>query len=739
MEPARWRTIKSVFMAALDLSPDDRGEYLRTALADRAEDQAEVLKLLQSADGQQSFLESPLGQPQAFDSGMIGKTVGEFRIVRLIGMGGMGAVYEAEQAQPKRRVAVKLLRPGLFSSATLQRLSREAAILGRLQHPGIAQVYSAGTIPTEYGQQPWFAMEYVAGVTLNEFTTQHTLETADKIELLVRLCGAVQHAHERGVIHRDLKPANILLVSPGETGTLRLDGQTPQIKVLDFGVARVSDEDGQKSLATMTGELVGTPGYMSPEQLLGNPAFIDARADVYALGVIGFELLAGQAPFERGSKSIVEFARLVEQNEPKRLGQCNKILRGDLEVIFNKALERDVDRRYASVAELAGDLHRFATHQPILARPPSSVYRTRKFLRRHRFLVGGVVTTVLALLAGIILVAREAQRANAAARESAYESSKATAINNFITNDFLMKFLVAEARGEESTRAAIQHVDQAVANIDQQFIGQPSAEAAVRNEIGTIYYNLRAYDKAEREYLLARQLWESQLGSDHADTLKTLNNLGQALTGQGRHEEAQHFFQIALAGRRKTLGPEHPATIGTTNNLAMCLFSIGQIDEAESMLRDGLRLATADRTDIQKERMSLLSNLGTVLIRKNEIDQAAEMHETVYRESLQTFGWDHVFTWQAATRYAQTLHRGRRDAEAELILNQVLTNVERIGETHVEAITTRRVLARVLQRLNRPQEAIQQLELARQAAQQAPTSNPDLISRIEREIIALQK
>ncbi len=529
------------------------------------------------------------------------------------------------------------------------------------------------------------------------------------------------------------------MVSRDAYGRCSNQEQSPQVKILDFGVARIVDDDCHSTNATQTGELIGTPGYMSPEQLLGNSHYIDARADVYALGVIGFELLSGQIPYERGTKSIVEFARLVERNEPKSLGQIDAKLRGDLEVIFQKTLERDVDRRYSSVAEFAEDLQRFTTHQPILARPASRIDRFRKFLRRHRVMVSGVTATALALLTGVTMVACEAQRANIAAREAGYEITKATAINGFITNDFLMKLLVSVSRGEESTAQVLLHVDQAAASINQQFSDQPLSEAAVRNELGTIYYNLRAYDKAEREFSIARTLWQSQLGADHADTLKCMNNLGQAMLGMGRHEEAQSFFRLALAGRRSVLGSDHPATIATQIGLAMSLFSSGRIDEAEAMLRDGLQMAAVQGSEYQKLRMSLRHNLGAVLIQKNKIDQAAELHQMVYRESMETYGWDHVLTWQAATRYAQTLHRGSNNAEAVLILHRVLANIERIGETHVETITARRVFARILHKQNRIADAIHQLELALKAARQAPTPNAELIAKIDKELRAFQK
>ncbi|HMO16337.1 MAG TPA: serine/threonine-protein kinase [Pirellulaceae bacterium] len=739
MDVERWRKIKAVFLKALQLPSTEVHDYLRKALSNDDEGQSEVLRLLKSHDANDLFLESPIAQRQVKQSSIIGSTVGEYHILRLIGAGGMGAVYEAQQTNPRRRVAVKLLRPGLYSPATLQRLSRESEILGRLQHPGIAQVYSAGSLETEFGPQPWFAMEYVEGLSLREFTQQNSLGIDEKIDLLQQLCRAVKHAHDRGVIHRDLKPANILVISRRANDVRHAIDHSPLIKILDFGVARVVDDEFVVGNATQTGELVGTPGYISPEQLLGKTQIIDARADVYSLGVIGFELLTGQRPYEHGTKSIVEFARFVEQHEPKRLGQIDIKLRGDLDAIIGKSLERDVERRYSSVADLSDDLQRFVEHQPILARPASRAYRLRKFLRRHRVLVGGVMATFLALLSGFALVAREAQRANAAARESAYESAKATAINEFITNDFLMKLLVAGTDGDKTTDQVLQQVDQAAATITQQFIDQPLAEAAVRNEVGTIYYNLRAYDKAEQEFSRARQLWQAQLGPDHPDTLKTVNNLGQALTGLGRHAEARQLFQIALSGRRSVLGSAHTATLSTQIGLAMSLFSDGQSDEAEAMLQEGLQLVQSQGPEYQKLRMSLMHNLGTILIQKNEIEQATELHQAVFRESVATYGWDHVLTWQAATRYAQTLHRGAKNIEAEVILDQVLSNVQHIGETHVEAITTRRVLARVLIKLNRIPEAIAQLELALQAAKQAPTPNAELVSRIERELRSIQK
>ncbi len=309
-------------------------------------------------------------------------------ILGLLGEGGMGTVYEAEQDSPRRPVALKVVRPGLASPALLKRFTHEAQILGRLHHPGIAQVYEAGLADDG---QPFFAMEFIRGLPLDEYANRHGLDLAARVGLVARVCDAVQHAHDQGVIHRDLKPANILVE---ETG---------QPKVLDFGVARATDADLLTAAGlTRTGQLLGTPNYMSPEQVTADPAAIDHRADVYALGVILFELAAHRLPYRLEDRPLAEAARLILEQDPPRLGSIDPELRGDVETIVAKALEKDPARRYPSAADLAADLRRWLAHEPILARPPSALYHLRKFARRHTGLVGGVVATGVALVLGLV-------------------------------------------------------------------------------------------------------------------------------------------------------------------------------------------------------------------------------------------------------------------------------------------------------------------------------------------------
>ncbi|MCK6459438.1 MAG: serine/threonine protein kinase, partial [Planctomycetes bacterium] len=319
--------------------------------------------------------EADAGLPHAF---------GEFRIVRRIASGGMGVVYEAEQAHPRRSVALKVLHPGAASEEGRRRFGREAEILARLQHPGIAQVHVFGTVPAADGDSPFLAMELIHGVPLNAFA--RGLDTRRRLELLAKVCDAVAHAHANGVIHRDLKPSNILVTAAGEP------------KVLDFGVARLIDAD--TALRTRTGQVIGTLAYMSPEQATGDLDRVDTRSDVYALGVLGYEVLCGRLPHEIGSGALADAIRRIAEEEPPEPSSLDRGLRGDVSLILRKALAKEPARRYDGAAALAEDIRRHLRDEPIVARAPTATYQIRKFVRRHRALVGGVAATIAALVVG---------------------------------------------------------------------------------------------------------------------------------------------------------------------------------------------------------------------------------------------------------------------------------------------------------------------------------------------------
>ncbi len=312
-------------------------------------------------------------------------SIGRYRIIRLLGEGGMGAVYEAEQDQPRRLVALKVIRAAWASPEMLRRFEQESQTLGRLHHPGIAQIYEAGSADAGFGVQPFFAMELIHGKPLVEYADEHKLNTRQRLELMIQVCEAVHHAHQRGIIHRDLKPGNILV---DETG---------QPKILDFGLARATDSDAQATRQTDIGQLLGTLAYMSPEQVLADPLALDIRSDVYALGVILYELLAGKMPYTL-SRQLHEAVRTIQQTDPAPLSSVSKMYRGDIETIVAMALEKDKNRRYASAAALAGDIRRYLDDQPITAKPASASYQLHKFARRHKALVAGVGAVFVVLL-----------------------------------------------------------------------------------------------------------------------------------------------------------------------------------------------------------------------------------------------------------------------------------------------------------------------------------------------------
>ncbi|HLO39590.1 MAG TPA: serine/threonine-protein kinase, partial [Phycisphaerales bacterium] len=371
-----------LFESVVDLPAAAREDALRRAGSEDAELERLVRGLIASDESERSFLSTPAmerhieglttsdGVSRAREAAGEERTpskVGRYEIVRLIGEGGMGAVYEAMQDNPRRPVAVKVIRAGLVGRQVLSRFKREAELLGRLHHPGIAAVYDAGTadITTERGvlvDQPFYAMELVRGRPLLQYCLEERLDTRGRMQLLAQVCDAVQHAHERGIVHRDLKPGNVLVENGG------------QPKVLDFGIARAA-ADESFTQQTQTGQILGTVPYMSPEQVAGEHASVNARSDVYALGVIMFELLAGRLPYDLRDKPIAEAARIIRDHEPTRLSSARTSLRGDLDTIVSKALEKNPARRYQSAAELGDDLRRFLGDQPITARPASSLYQ----------------------------------------------------------------------------------------------------------------------------------------------------------------------------------------------------------------------------------------------------------------------------------------------------------------------------------------------------------------------------
>jgi WD40 repeat protein/predicted Ser/Thr protein kinase len=418
------QTVKALFLQALDLVPERRSAFLDEQCAGDAELRAAVEELLRfdaKAQSTPDFLRSPAAEARAIltpAERAVPESIGRYRIVRRLGEGGMGTVYEAVEDDPPRTVALKVMRQGFDSTELRKRFAREGRFLGRLDHAGIAEVYDAGA--TEDGQL-YLAMEFIRGLPLGEHAKLRGLTPPARLELVARVCDAVEHAHEQGIVHRDLKPANILVDDSG------------QPKVLDFGVARATDGGLVGSSAhTRPGQLIGTVGYMSPEQVAGDPGAVDVRSDVYSLGVILYELLAERLPYRFENLPIHEVVRVIQEVEPSRLGSVNHEFRGEVETIVAKALEKDKARRYRSAGELGADLRRYLAREPIHARPASARYQLLKFARRHRALVAGTAATVVALVLGLVGTilfaigeARQRRQADANTQEAQFQTYRA--------------------------------------------------------------------------------------------------------------------------------------------------------------------------------------------------------------------------------------------------------------------------------------------------------------------------
>ncbi len=391
-DPESFDAARELFDQVCNLPPDecnlrlsavdpDLAQFVRELLAE----DAVSMQGLDSPPIAASSLSARAGMP-------LPERIANFSIVESIGAGGMSTVYKARQDSPDRMVALKILRMATGSEDALRRFEHEAQILGWLEHPNIARIFEAGTADTGHGVQPYLAMELIEGQAITRFAKQRDLDLAARLELLAKICDAVHYAHQKGVIHRDLKPGNVLADARGEP------------KVLDFGMARAtSAEEMLSSMHTMEGALIGTLPYMSPEQFGKDPSAVDTRADVYALGVIGYELLAGVLPHDVIGRSVPDAARVVVEDEPTSLGLRDRSLRGDVETIVGKAMAKESEHRYASADEFASDIRRFLRDEPIIARRPTVWYQARKFARRNRAFVGGLAAVFVALVAGIVV------------------------------------------------------------------------------------------------------------------------------------------------------------------------------------------------------------------------------------------------------------------------------------------------------------------------------------------------
>jgi tRNA A-37 threonylcarbamoyl transferase component Bud32/aromatic ring-cleaving dioxygenase len=705
-----------------------------------------------------------------------------------IGEGGFGAVYMAQQEAPvRRRVALKIIKAGMDTRQVIARFEAERQALAMMDHPYIAKVLDAGA--TEAGR-PYFVMELVKGVPVTEYCDQAKLDTRDRLKLFKDVCSAVQHAHQKGIIHRDLKPSNIMVT---------LHGGDPVIKVIDFGIAKATDQRlTEKTLFTNYGQMIGTPAYMSPEQAVMSGLDVDTRSDVYSLGVLLYELLAGRPPLDDKTlreAGFDEMRRLIREQEPPKPSTrlstmdanlrstiaehrhvnahtLSRMLRGDLDWIVMKALEKDRARRYESASAFAHDIERYLNDDPVEAAAPSAMYRLRKLAHRHKAPVAVAATIVLLLIAGTVLSSWQAVRATRAeelandrldeveaernAREK--EARDAQAIAGFF-GDVLRR---PDPRLDGRDITVAQALDRAAQQIDAELADQPLRQARLRVVLGRTYEGLGLYDKAIEHLEKARDTLRSGLGPGHPDTLAAMHRLAMAYHDTGKLDRAIELREAVLEARKNNLGPEHPDTLGAMNDLANSYYLADQQTKAMRLREQVLALTKKKLGDEDELTLTAINNLAnsyhahhryqealelreralpayekikgrqhpdtiaamgslaTSYAHFNQKRRALTMRETVARLSAQAFGEDHPDTLLAQEQLAGSYHDARRFDEALAFRERVLERRQEInGPAHPRTLGAINNLAISCNAADQPARALSLREQVRDLAERA--------------------
>ncbi|MBL8880221.1 MAG: tetratricopeptide repeat protein [Phycisphaerales bacterium] len=625
LDDARVRLAEAVFRELVDLPDDERLAALQQRCGSDVELCALVERLL-SCDARSplksnsDFLLQPAGAIRLPDT--LPLRIGRYEILGEIDRGGVGIVYEARQSSPQRRVAVKVLQFPTPGPEVLRRFQTEAEALGRLNHPGIAQIYEAGVgdavLPGDQrARLPFVAMEFVSGPSLGEFVSGERLAVPVAVELIARICDAVQHAHQKGIIHRDLKPGNILICRSDDATA----STGPEPKVVDFGVARVATDLRNRTIEqTQSGQLLGTLAYMSPEQLHGDAGRIDTRSDVFSLGIIAYQLLVGRPPIDLSNKSMPQAIELLNRGEVPLISDERPELRGDLAAIVAKAVEREPERRYATAAEFAADLRRFLRHEPVTARPSGPWSQFRKFARRNRGLIAAVGMSVLLLLAGIVGTSTFAWREFNERRQKELEAQRAGRIVAFLSN----MLSSVDPHGSHHAGVTVRDVlDAAAATLERgELADQPEARAEIHKTIGVTYANLEFLSEAQGQLRMALSLLQRHRAVSDADVIDTQRVLASVLADLGEFAEAESLYDQALRAARSVNGRRNPLVAFVLSDQAICYSRQGKFEDAERADREALELRSSVPGIPPEDRAQSLANLGALLIQRGQLAEA---------------------------------------------------------------------------------------------------------------------
>jgi serine/threonine protein kinase len=753
---------ETIFVAALEKStPSERAAYLESACGGDAEFRRRVEALLKAheqsgdlLDPQANLLgpvgvdtlESAVGEPALLLGERPGTRIGPYTLLEQIGQGGMGVVFLAEQETPvRRRVALKVIKPGMDSALVIARFEAERQALALMDHTHIAKVLDAGT--TQSGR-PYFVMELVHGVPITEYCDRNQLTPKERLALFVPVCRAIQHAHQKGIIHRDIKPTNVLV-------TLQDNEAVP--KVIDFGVAKAIDQRlTERTLFTRLGLILGTPEYMSPEQAELDATDVDTRADIYSLGVVLYELLTGTTPLttDRVRRyAFTEVLRLIREEEPPkpstRLAESKESLfwiasrrsvepetlsqqvRGELDWIVMRALEKDRTRRYETASSLAQDIERYLRDEPVEACPPSAGYRLRKLARKHRTALGVAATfiTLLATGAGVSIwqaleAGAAARSAGAAQRGEAEQRKQAEAVLGFVQDHvFAAARPVGRPGGLGPDVKLREALDAALPVVERSFVDQPLVEARLRVTLGMSYWFLGEDKTAVQQFLRARSIFTDQLGPDHPDTLVSMHNLANAYAALGDESQAYEIRHETLARRTSKLGLEHVDTLRSRLVMARSYAILNRPKDAFALDQQTVALMESKLGPEHPETLQAMDNLAQDYRDLRRFDDAVRLLEKTLAIQQRTLGRDHLETLAGMIRLAHAYNDiGQHTKALKLREEALVLQKLKLPADHPDLLTSMYTLANSYGHLERRSEALKlhQETLERRKAKLGP-------------------
>ena len=761
---------EAIFEGALQLPPEQRGDYLKVACGGDAGLIERILDLIHFHEKSDGPLETPAvapppraAVPHSLPLGeKPGDKIGNYKILQLIGEGGCGSVFMAEQEQPvRRRVALKVIKLGMDTKNVIARFEAERQALALMDHPSIAKVFDAGA--TETGR-PFFVMELVRGIKITEYCDQNHLSTNERLKLFKEVCQAIQHAHQKGIIHRDIKPSNILVTQH--------DGE-PVPKVIDFGIAKATGQRlTDKTVFTEFEQFIGTPAYMSPEQAEISGQDIDTRSDIYSLGVLLYELLTSHTPFD--SKELMKVGldamrRAIREIEPpkpstrlstlldtdlttiarQRHAATQKLIhliRGDLDWIVMKSLDKKRTRRYETASSFAEDIEHFLKNEPVIARPPGAFYRFQKLVRRNQVVFTASTAVAVAIIAGLVVSTALFFREQAARRDADREAQRSQQVALFL-EDMLKGVGPGVALGRDTTLLR-EILDKTLARVTNDLKDQPEVQAEICNTLGEVYRALGQSGKAEQLHRSARSLLDLKRGAKRRDVAVSLNDLALVLRDQGKFPEAEALQREALDLRRKLHGNEHAEVAESLNNLALVLRSESRLTEAEKLHREALALqlklfghdhlavatslnnlaltldaegkpADAERCfreslGIQKNLLGdnqpgvaiTLDNLAFVLREQGRLDEAETLEHQSLGMQRKIFGSEHPSVATAMNNLGLILAAQGKTIEAEKWIREALAQRRKLlGQAHPELAASLHHLAVLMREGGKLEEA----------------------------------